>query len=214
MVGATAQAQNENVPKFCSKCGKPLQPGAPFCAYCATPVAVIRSPQTEPVHAVTPSGPSLPPPPPSPPRMSRRGVFVVIAIVVIVAVVAGSVLWYEYQPGGPQNPYKVHVTQVIWTTEGQSVASSAGFNLNAGKTVSESYTEWCLPTTGLFGTYEAVTCLSGSPYIETPGFGLAWTNAPFEWSSGTSPLGVSGVVDVTVQLPSGSYTGNLTIEVH
>ena len=149
-------------------------------------------------------------PPTTPARRSRRWLYVVIGVV-IAAVLVGSIVWYEYSPGGPLNPYHVKVTEVIWQVDGQPYASEPGFGHLAGKSASLQVVLYCYPSQGVFGEYDSVECGSGSVYILTPGFGLVSTNAPFAWWSGTDPDGTTATVSVTVSLPQGSYNGNLTI---
>jgi hypothetical protein len=148
------------------------------------------------------------PPAPEPKKVRRIPEWVLpVTLLVIVAIVAGSVLWYEYAPGGPQNPYKVHVSQVEWLVDGAPYSNSSGFTLKAGSTAELSLGLWCAPYTGFFGGPQ--TCSSGSVTVETPGFTLSNSNAPFTWSSGES--GAVGSVYVWVTLPNHSYSGLLVI---
>jgi hypothetical protein len=132
------------------------------------------------------------------------GAVVLIIVVVVVVVLAA---YYEYRPGGPQNPYVVKVGQVIWTQNGAALSTTPGFSVHAGKHAMVGVSE---PCASFFGYPE--TCSSGSVYILTPGFGIASTNAPFSWSSGSS--GASGTITVYLTTPSSSYTGNLEIDLH
>jgi hypothetical protein len=133
---------------------------------------------------------------------------VAVIAVVIVAIIAVSVLAYEYEPGQALNPYKVHVTEVIWTQSGSALSSEAGFTVKAGQIAHVTVTLSCSP--GFFGTSQ--TCSSGSVYVETHGFGLAASNAPFTWSSGST--GSTMTVNAAVTTPTSSFTGNLTIDLH
>jgi hypothetical protein len=125
---------------------------------------------------------------------------------VVVAIVAGSVLWWEYQPGNPLNPYHVDVTQVVWAWQSNDtiIATESGFSTLAG------HTQWL--SVGLYCAtflFFAQTCNSGNVAIGTPGFGLLSTNTPFSWSSGSS--GAGATVTIHVSLPTKSYSGELDI---
>jgi hypothetical protein len=133
---------------------------------------------------------------------------VAVIAVVIVAIIAVSVLAYEYEPGQALNPYKVHVTEVIWTQSGSPLSTEGGFAVKAGQIAHVTVTLSC--SAGFFGYPE--TCSSGSVYVETPRFGLASSNAPFTWSSGSS--GSTMAVVATITTPSTGYTGNLTLDLH
>jgi hypothetical protein len=143
-------------------------------------------------------------------RWAFASVVIVLAVIVLV-----SVLDYEYSPGGPENPFLVKVSQVVWTIGHSPFSSAPGFDKHAGKSAQTGVGLTCYPTlqNGFFSSYYvAQTCTSGSVFVETPGFSLEATNAPFTWSSGTSSGGTSQQVTVTVGVPSHSYTGNLTLE--
>ncbi len=130
-----------------------------------------------------------------------------IAAVVVVVVVALSLYFYEAEPGNLLNPYKIRVSQVIWTQNGNSLGSSPGFSVKAGSTPTVSYTLTCYP--GFFGPN---TCSSGSVYIETVGFGVGSTNAPFTWYSGSSRA--TATVTVKLITPTTAYSGTLIIDLH
>ena len=147
--------------------------------------------------------------------MDRQATWMVVtAIAATGAILVGSVVWYEYQPGGAFDPIvtlQVDVTQVVWTYFGAPEASSPGFNVEAGTPVSVSLNLYCPNGSGFFGPVPQ-NCSSGSVFIETPGFGLASTNAPFVWSSGTA--GAYHQLDARLATPAQDYSGNLTIELH
>jgi len=148
--------------------------------------------------------------PPSPARLARW--VVVVGVVLAGGILAGSVVWYEYQPGGAFNPIvqlQVDVTQVVWTYFGTPESSSPGFDVEAGTPVGLSIILYCAPTiTG----FEVQTCDSGSPFIQTAGFGLMSTNTPFQWSSGY--YGATATVHLVISTPTQDFSGNLTIELH
>lgn len=145
------------------------------------------------------------------PGKSHMTLYAVIGVLAAVAVAGASVTYYEYLPGNLLNPYVVYVTQVVWTQFGASVATSPGFQAHAGKTRTVTLQEYCPPLSGFLGNTPQ-TCSSGTPFIQTPGFGEASTNAPFDWSSGDT--GASATVVVTIVTPHIAYSGNLTIDVH
>jgi hypothetical protein len=142
-------------------------------------------------------------PTPAPLLKPRRWLYVILGVAVAVVVV-GSVLNYEYEPGGPMNPYKVHVTEIIWLLVATIVLVQPGFTSNAGSTVYVSIPEPCSP---LYGA--PTNCTSALIDILTPGFGLVATNTPLTWSSGTT--GKTVTLYAYVSLPPTNYLGNLTI---
>jgi hypothetical protein len=170
------------------------------------------------VSATQPPPSQYPPQPsyqqsPAPKPKSRSALYIVVAVVVVAALIGLSLTYYEYQPGNPLNPYKVRVTQVIWTqyNETTSLGTSPGFTRDAGKVQTVGLGLYCAP--GEFIGPYSVNCGSGSVYILTAGFGVVSTNAPFEWPSGTS--GSYATVFVNVSLPSGAnYDGDLAIDLH
>ncbi len=135
----------------------------------------------------------------------------VVFSVAIAGVVIGGLLWYAYEPGGPLNPAAppviVTVHEVIWEQGNSSLGSAAGFTAATGWTVPLS---WWLTCDAFFGYNES--CKTGSVYILTAGFGLASTNAPATWYSGTSSAGFQ--VTVSVLTPSTNYTGDLVIDLY
>lgn len=151
--------------------------------------------------------PSTPLPPPPTLRSKSRRRFYLALTAAIAIVIALTVLVLEFEPGGPQNPYKVRVTEVNWLEDGSLSSSSPGFTKDAGKSDTVTLSLYCSP--GLFD--ESITCQSGSVFIQTSGFGLQSTNAPYTWTSGSG--GAYSTLSVTVSLPSTSYTGNLTINI-
>jgi hypothetical protein len=149
------------------------------------------------------------------PTRFRKSWVIAGMILVVAIVVLAAVLDYEYRPGGPENPYLVKVTEVVWTADHAAFSSAPGFDKHAGKSAQTGVALTCYPTVenDLFSSYYvAETCSSGSVFIQTPGFSLEATNAPFTWSSGTDPGGTTQGVYVTVGVPSTSYSGNLTID--
>ena len=178
---------------YCPKCGSPVKEDADFCPKCGNPIGPA---------GVAPKGS-----PPGSARKSRRKLWIGIGILIIVVIIALSVYAYESVPGNALNPYKVRVGQVIWTTNGNSLGSSAGFSVRVGLTPTVSITLSC--PSGFFGPR---TCTSGSVYVLTDGFGVASTNAPFTWSSGNS--GATAAVSVKLTIPTSSYSGDLTIDLH
>lgn len=128
-----------------------------------------------------------------------------IAVLVVGALLL-SIDYYETRPGGPLNPIRSRVTQVVWTLNNQPFSSSPGFSIHAGWITVVSTNEYC-PA----GFYVPQTCYSGSVYVVTPGFGLAGTNAPFQWSSGDS--GAYAAIIVEIKAPPYGFTGNLTINI-
>jgi hypothetical protein len=139
-------------------------------------------------------------------RISRRTATIVV-IVVTALIVGPSIYWYEYMPGGAQNPFNVNVGEVIWTLNGAALATTAGFSVHAGKSVTISVPEYC--GSGFFGPN---TCSSGSVYVLTAGFGVGSTNTPFTWSSGSN--GASSTVLVVLTTPNQEFNGNVYIDLH
>jgi len=174
----------------CSHCGSVFDLTLGRCDRCGAPVL------TEQRSA-----------PPSKKRRVPRWVYAAIAVAVVAAVV-GSILWYEYAPGGPQNPFKVHITEVDWLIDSQPYETGGPFTLKGGSTAELSIGLNCEPVNGFFGVTPQ-TCSSGSVTIETPGFSLINTNAPFTWSSGYAGQGAT--VDVWIHFPNHDYTGALVI---
>lgn len=151
---------------------------------------------------------------PHPPSGTLPGWAYVVAVVVVAAAISGITVWWAYQPGGPLNPrvyLRVDVLQVVWTRQGYPETISPGFNVQAGAPESVSLSLYCANGTGVHGPVPK-ECALGSAFIDTPGFGLVSTNAPFEWSSGTT--GADATVTVNFLTPSDDYSGNLTIELH
>jgi zinc-ribbon domain len=178
---------------FCSKCGNPVKGDTVYCPKCGSQIGAAAAPPSA-------STPILP-------RKSRKRLWVAIGVVIVVAVVALSGYAYEVEPGNALNPYKVRVSQVIWTQNGYSLGSTAGFSVKAGSSPSVSFTLNC--PSGFFGPQ---TCSSGSVYVLTAGFGVASTNAPFTWSSGDS--GATAAVTVKLTTPTSAYSGDLEIDLH
>lgn len=199
--------------KFCPFCGATNPADYSYCGKChkALPSAVaVGSTAAGPTTATTPAQ-SEPPSPTTPGdrRSRRRTVWTLIGVIVLAAIIiaAASILWYEYQPGNALNPYKVHVLEVVWTQSGSAYQTESGFTVKAGEFAHVSVPLTC---TSVFGFSQ--TCESGSVYVETPGFGLSSSNAPFSWSSGSTST--TTAVNAVITTPSSSYTGNLTIDLH
>jgi hypothetical protein len=177
---------------FCPKCGSSIKGDAAFCPKCGSQIGSIA----------TSSNVSSP----IPLRKSHKKLWVAIGVLIVVAVIALSVYIYEVEPGNALNPYKVRVSQVIWTTNGNPLGSTAGFSVKAGSTPTVAITLSCSP---FFGPQ---TCSSGSVYILTDGFGVDNTNAPFTWSSGNG--GATATVTVKLTTPNSAYSGALGIDLH
>lgn len=79
-------------PKFCTKCGAPLDENARFCTKCGSPVP---APEPEPAPPE-----QTPPPAPKPPAGPRKGLLagIIAAVVVLAAVIAAVFLL-----GGPKD---------------------------------------------------------------------------------------------------------------
>jgi predicted RNA-binding Zn-ribbon protein involved in translation (DUF1610 family) len=178
---------------LCSTCGSPIKGDAAFCPKCGSQIGA----------AATSSNASSP----IPPRKSRKKLWISIGVLVVVAVIVLSVYVYEDEPGNALNPYKVRVSQVIWTTNGNSLGSTAGFSVKAGSTPTVSFTLSCP-----YGFFGPQNCSSGSVYVLTAGFGVVSTNAPFTWSSGNS--GTTAAVTVKLTTPTSAYSGDLEIDLH
>jgi hypothetical protein len=159
-----------------------------------------------------PPTPTVPPPVTEAPPVPARGRWTLVVFAIVIGLVAaGFVLWYAYTPGGPLNPTpRVDVTQVVWAENGFVEAATPGFVANGGQFALVSVSLYCANGSGPSGP-EPQTCSSGNPVIETPGFRLVSTDAPFQWSSGTA--GASATLTVGVTTPTHAYTGNLTIEI-
>ena len=145
--------------------------------------------------------------PPRPRKRASRKLISSIIVAVVVVIAGVSVYEYEYSPGGPLNPYIVSVHQVLWTENGGALSAGPGFVRHAGLS-QDVYVS--LPCTSYFGF--AQNCKTGSAYVQTPGFGVASTNAPATWSSGST----NALFQVYVQLllPDHAYNGNVTIDLH
>ena len=139
-------------------------------------------------------------------KIARRWLLVTVVVVVVAAVV-GSVVWYEYEPGGPLNPYRVQVSQIIWDWGGSTYHVSGGVSFHAGTVHEFEVNLYCAP--GYFFFYYSVDCNTGSVYILTPGFTFHSSNAPYTWASGDS--GSDATVWVWVSFPTHSYSGPLEI---
>lgn len=185
--------------KFCPKCGSPRRADAAFCPKCGSWIMLATG-------ALGPSSTSTTPTP-APRRSISRRALTIIALVVAILVIVPSVYWYEYRPGGPQNPYIVHVSEVIWTQNGAAMSTSPGFMRHAGTNIQLSVELSCY---SYFG-YPS-TCQTGSVYIQNPDFGIVNTNTPTSWSSGSSSANFS--VLVLVSVPPHAYSGTLQIDLH
>ena len=179
---------------FCTKCGNPTRDDSTYCTKCGAQIGANGS-----SSSITSQRPAS--------GKRRRRVWYLIGIVLVVGIIALSVYFYEDQPGNALNPYKVRVSEVIWTTNGNSLGSTPGFTVKAGSPHTVSITLSCSPS--IFGPN---TCYSGSVYIVTNGFGLLNTNAPLTWSSGSN--GSTATVFVELTTPSYAYSGNLNIDLH
>jgi len=139
--------------------------------------------------------------------VSNRWPAIVVAVAMSGAIV-GGVLFYGYQPGGPLNPAAtgmVDVLEVKWEQGGIPLGLAPGFTAPTGSAVP---VYWPLSCETVPGFNES--CSTGNVSIVTPGFGLASTNTPATWYSG--PSNSTFVVNATVVMPSGRYTGNLEID--
>ena len=206
----------------CSSCGNILRADALFCPKCGVEVASHRETISSSAgktpkfrlddlnltQASVSSGSSAAEGVRSRPlrRISRRAIVGVVALVVVIVVVL-SVYYYEYRPGGPQNPFLVKVSQVIWTHDGSALSTGPGFMKHAGTSIQVATSLSC---SSFFGSPS--TCDTGSVYLMTPGFGVVNTNAPASWSSGDS--GSTFSVQVLLSVPSYSYSGTLAIDLH
>jgi hypothetical protein len=126
-----------------------------------------------------------------PPLWVELRVFVLIAFVGIAAVVVGLAV----APGGNLNPYRVQVTELIWTSDGQVLSKGPGFNAAPG------------------GHYSLVL------EVENGGFGsIAFANAtvvpPFSETSAYLPVAAAfsdANVTVNVTAPNASFGGPLSV---
>lgn len=135
---------------------------------------------------------------------------VLCGALLIGGIVLGSLLWYEYQPGGPLNPstpIEVQVSEVVWEQDNSSVGTSPGFSVIGGSPVNVAFTLTCDSFLGF-----SDTCKTGSVYIHTPGFGLQSTNAPASWSSG--PTSSTFTVYATLVAPLTAYSGTLALDLY
>ncbi len=183
---------------YCPKCGVPLKEDAAFCPKCGSQIGSSATPTN--ASSVIPA------------RKSRKKLWVAIGVVIVIAIIALSAYAYENEAGHVLNPYRVRVSQVIWTSNGYSLGTSTGFSVKAGATPTVSITLYCYE-----GTYGGNTCSSGSVYVLTAGFGVASTNAPFTWSGGGNINGygkATAVVTVQLTTPTSAFSGDLAIDLH
>jgi hypothetical protein len=181
----------------CKNCGNVLRADAVFCPRCGVPIqdgpdSAVRATLVRPAR---------------PPRRVPKKLIAGLVAIVVVAVVVVAVYQYEYRPGGPQNPYLVKVSQVIWTKNGNALSTGPGFTKRAGTNIEIGTTLSCSSFLGF-----PSTCSTGSVYILTPGFGVVSSNAPASWSSG--PSGATFSVQVDISVPDSSYSGTLAIDLH
>ncbi len=156
-----------------------------------------------------------------PDRGSRRREFVVlgaIAVVAIVAVAGGLYVGYLYQSGGPQNPWKMNVSEIQWMDSSSGVyTTSTGFNATyyGSGTVQQTISA-------------SIPCQVVAPGASCRFFspiGPTWTNGPdlpsgpggFTFIESNTPANVSGGQSYTVTYTFGfhqlSYAGPLSVEV-
>jgi hypothetical protein len=76
--------------RFCTSCGKEVEPGKKFCEYCGTPLEQSAPAQEAPVMApAVPASPFSPPVTPAPPSGGSGKTRIIAGILVVLVVIAG-----------------------------------------------------------------------------------------------------------------------------
>jgi hypothetical protein len=137
-----------------------------------------------------------------PPRRSRgRTVLIVLAVIVVIILVIGVVGYLLAPPMA-----NIQVTAINFYSAddvcGLNGASSDGFNTSSGQAVELSFAISGNNTTN-GGT---AACEIQTISTTTPGFGVSGANVPL-----TVPANSSPTLSFSVSVPSGSYTGVLTL---
>jgi hypothetical protein len=190
---------------FCVGCGAPLTPGAQFCAHCGRPaasaspapnVAPVASPPLPTFGAAPPApGPTYAPGPPPPRRRSR--LVTIVVIIVVVALVLGAVGLY-FASTAP----RVDVTEInVYAPDDvcglKGFAGYYGFNSTPGSSLSLE-----LP----FTNANSSSCTIHGVTTNTTGFTLSDVQVPV-----TVAAEKSSALNLTMALPSGSYTGAVNL---
>jgi len=120
-----------------------------------------------------------------------------IIVIIIIVVVAAALLLYAAAP-------KVTVTAINFTSSdnacGMNSQTDIGFSTTGGSSYQESY----IITNGNI----LLSCTIGSVSATTSGFSISGANVPL-----TIAAGGSETLSFTINVPSGSYNGVLTIDV-
>ena len=190
---ASAQPVQAPAMAFCSRCGSPVAAGSGFCQKCGAPVAPAAPPPPPVMYQ------AVPPPPAKKKHGALYWVALVIGIIVIIiiVVVAAALLLYAAAP-------KVTVTAINFTSSdnacGMNSQTDIGFSTTGGSSYQESY----IITNGNI----LLSCTISSVSATTSGFSISGANVPL-----TIAAGGSQTLSFTINVPSGSYNGVLTIDV-
>ncbi len=197
----------------CTGCGAPLPGNSQFCPYCGTAVAAAPAPLASsgspPAAGPAPGYPSPGTPPPGygpsmgggAPSRPRHRLLLIVGIVLVSLIVIGFIV--SYFLAAPPPP--VVVNDVNFTATGNtcgltvSPVGYTGFNASTSSNVSLSFP---VPN------YNGSSCSIHGVSTPTTGFKLYPSGLPL-----TIKGGGSGSLNITIHTPSGSFNGNLTINV-
>jgi len=143
-----------------------------------------------------------PPPPVASPKRKHGALYWValvigIIVLIVIVIVAAAILLYAAAP-------KVDVTAINFTSSdnacGTNSQTELGFSTTGGSTEQASY----IITNSNF----LFSCTITSVSAVTSGFSISGANVPI-----TIAAGGSQTLSFTIHVPSGSYTGVLTIDI-
>ena len=193
---APAQPAQAPATTFCSRCGSPVASGSGFCAKCGAPVAPA-APPPPPTYQTAPPPTVVYAAPPPPAKKSHKVLWIVIAVVVVVI---GVVLALVLLAAAATS---ISVSAINFTSSdnacGMNSQTTLGFTTGGGSTVQESV----IVTGGLF-----LSCTINTVSATTAGFSVSGANVPL-----TVAADGSQTLTFNIHVPSGSYSGVLTIDV-